>query len=118
MFPSSLTVIANEPNAMCIAETSAPHQPKPAVEDCQSTCTSGPCIGSADRSDTFHDYTLPSFQLLAYDPFTTCLAESKAINGHTNPPLLSARYKPAYMLQDESLERAGRVSSNALLGSV
>ena len=52
MLPASITAIANEPNAMRIAETSTSRQPKPAREDYQSTCPSGTCIGSADHSDT------------------------------------------------------------------
>ncbi|KAF8556630.1 adenine nucleotide alpha hydrolases-like protein [Imleria badia] len=118
MFPSSVTVVANEPNAMCMAETPAP---EPAAEDChftviasdpESTCTAEPYMEPADHS-------LGSFRVFAKDPFTMCVAEGKLVNGndHAKPPL-SARYKPAYMLQDEGLERAGRVSGAALLGSV
>ena len=114
MFPSSVTVVANEPNAMCMAETPAP---KPAeagpftviASDPESTCTAEPCMEPADLS-------LGSFRLIANDPFTMCVAESKLVNGngHAKSPL-SARYKPAYLLQDEGLERAGRVSGSAVL---
>lgn len=72
-------------------------------------------MGSTDFS---RDHTLGSFRIIANDPSTTCLAESKLVNGHAKPPLQSARYRPAYMLQDGSLERAGRVSGGALLGRV
>jgi len=123
MFPSSITVIAREPNAMCMAE-SPPPQLKPVVGDGQftviasdpeSTCTAEPSMETAD-----HSGSLGSFRVIANDPFTTCVAESKpgTGNGHAKPPLQFAQYKPAFMLQDEGLERAGRVAGAALLGKV
>ncbi|KAG6380196.1 hypothetical protein JVT61DRAFT_8287 [Boletus reticuloceps] len=121
MLPSSVTIIANEPNAMCMAETPAPCQLKPAAaesrfedftviaSDPESTCTAEPSMESA---------TLGSFRVIASDPLTMCVAESKLVNGngHAKPLSQSARYKPAYMLQDEGLERAGRVCGTALMG--
>ncbi|KAH0831198.1 adenine nucleotide alpha hydrolases-like protein [Lanmaoa asiatica] len=132
MFPSSVTIIANEPDAMCTAETPAPRQPEPAAEygrfenitviasDPESTCTAEPYMESAHLYDTSRDRTLGSFRVIANDPFTICPADRNLINGngHAKPPLQSAHYRPAYMLQDEGLERAGRVSGTAMLGSI
>lgn len=113
-----------------MAETPAPPQPKSALEDGrfedltviasdpESTCTAEPCIESADLSGTSRDLTLDSFRVIANDPFTMCLAENRLVtgNGHAKLPLQFARYRPAYMLQDEALERAGRVSGTTQLG--
>lgn len=113
---------------MCTVETSAPPQSKHAVEeghfedltvivsDPESTCTAEPHMESADLLDTSCDGTLGSFRVISHDPFTLCVAECKLVNGNgrANPPLQSVRYKPAYTLQDESLERAGRVSGTTL----
>lgn len=132
----SVTVIANEPNATYIAEKLARRQPRSAAEDSyfedvtiiasnpESTCTAEPYMELTDPSDTFRDHTLGSFRIIANDPSTTCLAESKLVNGngngndYTRSPSEPIRYRPAYMLQDESLERAGRVSGGVLLGRV
>lgn len=131
LFPSSVTVIADEPNAVCTVETPPSRQPKPTVEDGhlenftviasdpESTCSIETRMDWADLSDTSPG-TFGSFRIIANDPFTTCVAESKFVNGngHAKPPLQSARYRPAYILLDESLERAGRVSGTAQPGRV
>ncbi|KAG2034433.1 hypothetical protein BDR03DRAFT_924136 [Suillus americanus] len=79
--PSSLTVVANNPNTMCLVE---PTPSKSSIE------------------------TLGPFQVLASDPNTQCHAEvnDRSANGINFPP----RYRPAYELRDGALERAGRVS--------
>ncbi|KIJ06065.1 hypothetical protein PAXINDRAFT_103521 [Paxillus involutus ATCC 200175] len=137
MFPSSLTVVANNPSAMCIGETPAPRQPKAAEDNSlggftviasnpESTCPAEPSIEpsmeppkltSGASSD---DSALGSFCVIANDPSTTCFAEENLVNsnGHVKPPSQLTLYKPAYMLQDGSLERAGRVSAAALSGLV
>jgi FAD synthetase len=137
MFPSSLTVVANNPSAMCIGETPAPRQPKAAeynslggftviASNPESTCPAEPSIEpsmeppkltSGASSD---DSALGSFCVIANDPSTTCFAEENLVNsnGHVKPPSQLTLYKPAYMLQDGSLERAGRVSAAALSGLV
>ena len=110
---------------MCTAETPASRQIKPAVDDDfknltmiannpELTCIAEPCTELTDSSDAFHDQPL---RIIANDPSRTCRAESTLANGDgsAKPPLESTRYWPAYMLQDGSLERAGRVSGAALL---
>lgn len=117
------TVIANLPNA----KTPAQYNLESATDggrfedftviasDPERTCTAEPSTESVDHSDT-----LGSFRVIASDPSTMCLVESELVigNGQAKLPSQCARYNPAYMLQDEGLERAGRVSGTALFGRV
>ncbi|KAG2159428.1 uncharacterized protein EDB93DRAFT_1075229 [Suillus bovinus] len=84
--PSSLTIVANNPNTMCFIE---PTPPKSSMNDF------GP------------------FTIIANNPDQSCLAdpvsdlrETESVNSVGPLP----RYRPAYELQDGTLERAGRVS--------
>lgn len=111
--PSSLTVVANNPNAMCFVESTPP---KSSLNDI------GPFTIIADNpdqiclADPVSDLresepprsTLGPFQVLVNDPNTQCQGEvnNRSANGVRLPP----RYRPAYELQDGALERAGRVS--------
>ncbi|KAF9224752.1 adenine nucleotide alpha hydrolases-like protein [Gyrodon lividus] len=131
MFPSLVTLVANDPSAMCIAETPlAPCQPKAAEDnnlgaftiiasDPESTCAAEPSLEPPELVNGLSsDDTLGSFRVIANNPYTVCLAEGRPVNGngHVKPPPQPPRYRPAYMLQDGSLERAGRVSRAALPG--
>lgn len=114
--PSSLTIVANNPNAMCLAE---PTPPESFMNDLGSftiiannpdqTCFADPiCDLREIESLESSIETLGPFQVLANDPNTQCHAD---VNGRsTNGVSLPQRYRPAYELQDGALERAGRVS--------
>lgn len=114
--PSSLTVVANNPNTMCLVE------PTPSksfmngfgpftiiANNPDQTCFADPVFDlretESPRSST---ETLGSFRVIANNPNTQCHAEvnDRTANGVNLPP----RYRPAYELQDGALERAGRVS--------
>lgn len=114
--PSSLTVVANNPNTMCLVE------PTPSksfmngfgpftiiASNPDQTCFADPVFDlketESPRSST---ETLGSFRVLANNPNTQCHAE---VNDKTASGVnLLPRYRPAYELQDGALERAGRVS--------
>lgn len=114
--PSSLTVVANNPNTMCLVD------PTPSksfmngfgpftiiASNPDQTCFADPVFDlketESPRSST---ETLGSFRVLANNPNTQCHAE---VNDKTASGVnLLPRYRPAYELQDGALERAGRVS--------
>lgn len=118
--PSSLTIVANNPNTMCLAE---PLPPKSFMNGSVGSLGSFTIIANNPDQTCFADPVcdlreteppgssielLGPFQVLANDPNTQCHAEvnEKSANSVSLPP----RYRPAYELQDGSLERAGRVS--------
>jgi len=113
--PSSLTIVANNLNTMCLAEpplsTSFMNGSEGSLgnftiiaDNPNQTCFAEPVLDLRDSGIE----TLGPFQVLANDPNTQCLAEvgSSSANGVGHPP----QYRPAYELQDGSLERFGRVS--------
>lgn len=83
----TFTIIADNPSQTCFAEP---------VLDLRETVL--PSIGP--------------FQVLANDPNTQCLAEDSS--GSANSVGHLPQYRPAYELQDGTLERAGRVSGAIL----
>ncbi|KIJ63684.1 hypothetical protein HYDPIDRAFT_41081 [Hydnomerulius pinastri MD-312] len=129
MFPSSVTVVANDPSAMCLAEMPpVARQPKVAeggnlgeftviANDPERTCAAEPSMEPPEPNpDALSDDPLGSFRVIVNDPNTMCLAESRPLNGNGHAKPSAARYRPAYELTDGSLERAGRVSGAALPG--
>jgi FAD synthetase len=117
--PSSLTIVANDLNTMCLAETPPPTSfmdgsggglgPFTILADNPShTCFAEPVF---DLRETVLPSTerLGPFQVLVNDPNTQCLPEVGS-SGSTNGVGHRPQYRPAYELQDGALERAGRVS--------
>ncbi|KAG0699077.1 adenine nucleotide alpha hydrolases-like protein [Suillus ampliporus] len=122
VLPSSLTIVANDPNTMCLMEPPAPKSlfmngsegslgPFTIIANNPSqTCFAEPAFSSKEKEPPRSSIeTLGPFLVLANDPNTQCHPEvdgSKSINGVGHSP----RYRPAYELHDGALERAGRVS--------
>lgn len=114
--PSSLTTVANNPNAMCLVDPTPPKSfmnglgPFTIIaNNPDQTCFADPVFDLRETESLRSSIeTLGPFQVLASDPSTQCYAEvnDQSANGVNLLP----RYRPAYELQDGALERAGRVS--------
>ncbi|KAG1743753.1 uncharacterized protein EDB91DRAFT_1236711 [Suillus paluster] len=118
LFPSSLTVVANDPNTMCLVEPPPPKSfmngslgPFTIIANNPSqTCFAEPALTLRETEPSSgSSETLGPFLVLANDPNTQCHAEVNGSRG-ANGVSYSPRYRPAYELQDGALERAGRVS--------
>ncbi|KAH7911495.1 adenine nucleotide alpha hydrolases-like protein [Hygrophoropsis aurantiaca] len=122
----SLTLVANNPDAMCMIEPSLstiPSEPDLGsftviASDPDKTCIAEPRLTStiSPASVSPEDLSLGPFHVIMTDPNAVCIAEPRSFsllnsrhNGSSSP-----HYRPAHELVDGGLERAGRVSGAAI----
>ncbi|KAG6332373.1 hypothetical protein ID866_6714 [Astraeus odoratus] len=119
LFPTQLVMLADNPNATCLAEKLPEPARIPLAGDENpwnfTLLASNPeetCVAEAAVLERAHSQessaALGHFHMIAEDPNTTCVAECVSLT-ETKRPEARARYRPAYELTDGSLERAGRV---------